>query len=175
MKMFRKNVAGFVHHAVLGLVVIGVVTLVGIKVLTGIHAQTPSASTSIGDAASFTATPDQLQTSDASDQTTLASGETGSSSSSAAANEKELTSLNKQVADAINSFRKTNGLNSLNVSNELNASARQHSLEMGAKGYFGHNSADGTLWWKRIMDYYPKGNYTYWTAGENLLYASPSI
>ena len=159
----------------LGVLVVWVIALIGVKVLTDIHAQTPSASPSIGTAASFTAAPGQLQTSGGSDQTTSNSGESNSSANSAASNEKELTSLNKQVAAAINDFRKKHGLNSLDVSNELNASARQHSMEMGAKGYFAHNSADGTLWWKRIMHYYPQGNYTYWTVGENLLFSSPSI
>ena len=31
------------------------------------------------------------------------------------------------------------------------------------------------MWWKRIQHYYPPTGYTYWTAGENLVYASPDI
>jgi uncharacterized protein YkwD len=46
---------------------------------------------------------------------------------------------------------------------------------MGADGYFDHPSANGTPFWKRIQNYYSATNYSYWTVGENLLYASPSI
>jgi uncharacterized protein YkwD len=87
----------------------------------------------------------------------------------------QLTALNRQIGFAINKFRRAHGLVPLRISAQLNASARQHSEEMGAKGYFDHNSANGTAWWKRIQHYYPVHGYTYWTVGENLLFASPSI
>ncbi len=38
MKKLNKNLAGFAHHALLGVVVIAVIALAGVKVLTGIHA-----------------------------------------------------------------------------------------------------------------------------------------
>src|SRR5439155_1736105 len=38
--MFRKNMLGFAHHAILGMLVIGVISIAGIKVLTGTHALT---------------------------------------------------------------------------------------------------------------------------------------
>lgn len=92
-----------------------------------------------------------------------------------ATNAKQLRSLNHQVALAINTFRQAHGLTPLRVSTALNASARQHSLEMGAKGYFDHPSADGTAFWKRIQHYYTRDGYSYWTVGENLLWSSPTI
>lgn len=36
-----KNNSGFAHHALLGVLVVGIIVLVGIKVLSAIHAQTP--------------------------------------------------------------------------------------------------------------------------------------
>lgn len=57
----------------------------------------------------------------------------------------------------------------------LNASAREHSLEMGADGYFDHPSEDGTPFWKRIQRHYSATHYQYWTVGENLLWSSPTI
>ena len=87
----------------------------------------------------------------------------------------KLTGLDRQIATAINQFRREHGLKPLNVSVQLNASSRQHSKEMAADGYFEHNSADGTVWWKRIQHYYPTTGYTYWTAGENLLFSTPDI
>jgi uncharacterized protein YkwD len=89
--------------------------------------------------------------------------------------ETQLHSLNHQVAAAINAFRVAHGLAPLKVSPDLNASARQHSLEMGADGYFAHNSADRTVFWKRIEKYYTHEGYSYWTVGENLLWSSGSV
>lgn len=89
--------------------------------------------------------------------------------------ETELLTLNDQVAAAINTFRLAHGLTPLTVSADLNASARQHSLEMGAKGYFDHPSANGTAWWKRIQGFYTDNGYAYWTVGENLLFSTDSI
>jgi uncharacterized protein YkwD len=103
-------------------------------------------------------------------------GATASPARSGSQQETQLLSLNHQVAAAINEFRAAHGLSKLKISVHLNASARQHSMEMGADGYFDHNSANGTLWWKRIQHYYPQApNYRYWTVGENLLFSTPDI
>ena len=95
--------------------------------------------------------------------------------SATARSERQLRTLNHQIAAAINTFRRAHGLVPLRVSVGLNASARQHSVEMGEDGYFDHPSADGTVFWKRIKRYYTDTNYPYWTVGENLLWSSPSI
>jgi uncharacterized protein YkwD len=86
-----------------------------------------------------------------------------------------LKTLNHQLATAINDFRKAHHLQKLRVRVSLNASARQHSKEMGTDGYFDHSSADGTAFWKRIEHYYTMKHYHYWAVGENLLFASPDI
>jgi uncharacterized protein YkwD len=88
---------------------------------------------------------------------------------------RQLRSLNHDVAAAINNFRVSHGLTPFHLSPSLNASARQHSVEMGADGYFDHPSADGTVFWKRIQHYYSSNGYRYWTVGENLLWSSGSI
>jgi uncharacterized protein YkwD len=46
---------------------------------------------------------------------------------------------------------------------------------MERRGYFGHSSADGTAFWKRIQRYYRSSGYSSWSVGENLLWASPSV
>jgi uncharacterized protein YkwD len=44
---------------------------------------------------------------------------------------------------------------------------------MAQAGYFAHESADGTAFWKRLRSFYaPK---SYWSVGENLLWSSPDI
>jgi len=93
----------------------------------------------------------------------------------AARSERQLYTLNHQIAAAINTYRRAHGLVPLTVSSDLNASAKQHSMEMGANGYFDHPSADGTEFWKRIQRYYTATNYPYWTVGENLLWSSPTV
>lgn len=89
--------------------------------------------------------------------------------------ETNLTTLNHQVLAAVNEFRAAHGLVALRESKGLDRSARQHSLEMGRLGYFAHNSADGTVFWKRIRHYYSAQGHSYWSAGENLLWESPSV
>ena len=89
--------------------------------------------------------------------------------------EKSLTTLNHQVLIAVNKFRAAHGLAALRESAALDRSARQHSGEMGRRGYFGHSSADGTIFWRRIRHYYGAKNYSYWSVGENLVWGAPSL
>jgi uncharacterized protein YkwD len=58
---------------------------------------------------------------------------------------------------------------------ELNASAAEHSREMGADGYFEHASANGSAFWRRIAEWYGSTGYDYWSVGENLLWSSPNV
>jgi uncharacterized protein YkwD len=88
--------------------------------------------------------------------------------------EKSLPTLNRQVLAAVNRFRVAHGLVALRESPALDRSARQHSRQMGRLGYFGHPSADGTAFWQRIRHYYRAAHYSYWSVGENLLWAAPS-
>jgi uncharacterized protein YkwD len=89
--------------------------------------------------------------------------------------ERNLTTLNQQVLAAVNRFRAVHGLVALRESAALDRSARRHSLEMGRLGYFDHASADGTVFWRRIRHYYTAKHYSYWSVGENLVWASPSL
>jgi len=89
--------------------------------------------------------------------------------------ERSLKTMNHQVLAAVNTFRVAHGLVPLHESSALDRSARQHSLEMGRVGYFGHSSADGASFWRRIRHYYGARNYSYWSVGENLLWAAPAV
>ena len=62
---------------------------------------------------------------------------------------KRLGTLNRQVLAAVNRFRAAHGLVALRESAGLDRAARQHSPEMGQRGYFAHSSADGTVFWRR--------------------------
>lgn len=89
--------------------------------------------------------------------------------------ETSLRTLNGKVLASVNRFRARHGLAALHESNALDRSARQHSLEMGRLGYFAHSSADGAQFWQRIRHFYSAHGYSYWSAGENLVWASPSL
>lgn len=89
--------------------------------------------------------------------------------------ERSLSTLNRQVLAAINGFRASHGLVALRESRALDRSALSHSLEMGAKGYFAHNSADGQAFWLRIRRYYRARGYSSWAVGENLLWEAPAV
>jgi uncharacterized protein YkwD len=88
---------------------------------------------------------------------------------------RSLSALEQGVLADLNGLRKEHGLAPLRVSASLSAAARQHSSEMGARGYFSHSSANGASFDKRISRYYPMGRSRYWSVGENLLWSSPDV
>jgi uncharacterized protein YkwD len=86
-----------------------------------------------------------------------------------------MSTLEQGVLADINSLRAQHGLAPLRISSRLSAAARQHSSEMAARGYFSHDSANGSTFDKRIARYYPMGGSHYWSVGENLLWSSPDV
>ena len=46
---------------------------------------------------------------------------------------------------------------------------------MAQDGYFAHESADGSAFWKRLEGFYASSAWHSWSVGENLLWSSPSI
>jgi len=86
-----------------------------------------------------------------------------------------LSTLEQGVLVDINTLRKDHGLAPLHVSASLSAAARQHSSEMAARGYFSHDSANGSSFDRRIARYYPMGRNRFWSVGENLLWSSPDV
>lgn len=105
----------------------------------------------------------------------VATGLLAASALATSRSEKSLPTLSHQVLAAVNRFRAAHGLAAVRESSALDRSARQHSLEMGKLGYFGHASADGAAFWRRIRHYYGATDYSYWSVGENLLWAAPSV
>jgi uncharacterized protein YkwD len=89
--------------------------------------------------------------------------------SAPAKHEVSLVGLESSVLQKLNAIRARHGLV------PLRAAAAQHSREMAADGYFQHESADGTAFFKRIAQWYSSKGYGYWAVGENLLWSSPSV
>jgi uncharacterized protein YkwD len=86
-----------------------------------------------------------------------------------------LRSLESSVLVDINVFRRAHGLARLRLNPGLNGAARQHSRQMAADGYFAHESADGSAFWKRVQRFYPSSSARVWSVGENLVWSSPSL
>ena len=83
--------------------------------------------------------------------------------------------LEQGVLSDINGFRRDHNLAPLRFSAKLAAAARSHSSEMAQRGYFSHDSANGTSFDRRISRYYTLKGAHYWSVGENLLWSSPDV
>jgi uncharacterized protein YkwD len=83
--------------------------------------------------------------------------------------------LGSQVLVDVNRVRAEHGLRPLRLSSKLTAAATQHSREMGRRGYFSHDSANGQAFWRRIESFYSSDGYRSWSVGENLLWSSPDV
>src|SRR5262249_58494173 len=69
----------------------------------------------------------------------------------------QMRSLEAGVLADLNEYRRENGLPALHLSPALSRAARQHSMEMATRGYFAHNSANGSTFDRRIARFYPMG------------------
>jgi uncharacterized protein YkwD len=88
----------------------------------------------------------------------------GTSKDASVSRESTLETL---VLQRINQVRATHGLGRLSASPKLGLAALTHSRSMVAKGFFAHESANGSPFWKRLKTFYaPRSNA--WTVGENL-------
>jgi uncharacterized protein YkwD len=85
------------------------------------------------------------------------------------------SALETAVLGDVNRVRAQHGLGPLRVSARLVAAASQHSREMARRGYFSHDSADGSAFWKRLERFYGSAHYRFWSVGENLLWSSPDV
>jgi uncharacterized protein YkwD len=86
-----------------------------------------------------------------------------------------LVSLQTGVLGQLNQIRTSHGLVPLTLDPRLSAAATQHTSEMLAKGYFAHESADGSVFWKRVQRFYGSKNFGYWSVGENLVWSADNL
>jgi uncharacterized protein YkwD len=77
----------------------------------------------------------------------------------------------QRLVDRMNAARAANGRPRLVVSAPLSRAANAHARAMAQRGFFAHNDADGTPFWKRIGRYYGLSGYRSWRVGENLFWA----
>ena len=105
----------------------------------------------------------------------LAPTSVAASAQSPASGAQRETTLEAALVTTINGVRREHGLKPLAGSVKLSKAATQHTREMGADGYFEHESFDSTPFWKRIERWYPSKKWRSWSVGENLVYSSPSL
>jgi uncharacterized protein YkwD len=86
-----------------------------------------------------------------------------------------LSPLESGVLVDINAFRRAHHLTPLKLNTRLTAAAEEHTQQMAQDGYFAHNSANGSAFWRRIQQFYSSGIWSYWSVGENLLWSSPDV
>ena len=90
-----------------------------------------------------------------------------------ASSQLTLVALGDAVTFELNRVRAARGLQALRPNASLAASARRHSTQMGSRGFFDHDSADGTPFWRRIERFYGDGGFSSWAVGENIFWQSP--
>jgi uncharacterized protein YkwD len=86
-----------------------------------------------------------------------------------------LTTLDAAVVAQLNRVRADHGLAPLRLDRGLTQAATAHSSEMLADGYFSHDSANGSPFSTRVRRYYGPVGHGFWSAGENLLWATGSM
>ncbi len=86
-----------------------------------------------------------------------------------------MTTLSAQIMREVNTVRAQHGLRPLIRSTQLVSAASNHSRAMATVGFFTHESADGSAFWKRIQRFYPASGFHKWSVGENLVWASPTL
>jgi uncharacterized protein YkwD len=86
-----------------------------------------------------------------------------------------VSALEAQVLVDVNAERRRRGLQPLSFSVALSQAAKHHSQDMARRGYFTHESADGSAFWRRVQRFYGSTGYKYWSVGENLLWSSPDL
>jgi uncharacterized protein YkwD len=91
------------------------------------------------------------------------------------AHKSSMSGLESGVLAEVNAVRHQHGLAALHLSRGLSTAARQHSVEMAARGYFSHSSANGSSFDRRILRYYRISGRHFWSVGENLLWSSPDV
>jgi uncharacterized protein YkwD len=116
----------------------------------------------------------QLTTGPAS-STALRSRTAAARPTAPAGNATNLAAYAANVSSRINSLRGARGLRPLRISRGLTAAATYHTNQMGLRGFFEHESANGAAFWKRIERFYPALAGRGWSVGENILWGSPDI
>jgi uncharacterized protein YkwD len=100
----------------------------------------------------------------------------GPSSQAGPASVSATPELARSLLVEVNRTRRAYGLRPLAYSARLANAATEHSAALATAGMFTHNwPTTGRLFSSWIRTYYPARGYRAWSAGENLVWASPGF
>ena len=86
-----------------------------------------------------------------------------------------LSTYEADIVRRINRIRASRGRRPLRVSRQLSAAAAFHTNQMGLRGFFEHESANGAEFWQRIERFYPVLPGRSWSVGENIVWGTPDL
>ena len=86
-----------------------------------------------------------------------------------------VTRAELSLLGGINLVRSEHGLAALELSPVLVRTAELHDAQMDHAGYFGHDSPDGTPFWRRILEWYRPEPGRSWMVGENIVWNSEPL
>jgi uncharacterized protein YkwD len=90
--------------------------------------------------------------------------------------QQAMSVLDAGILTQLNAIRIAHGLVPLTPSPQLTSAALSHSRQMAADGYFAHDSADGSPYWRRIKRYVPSSAHDRnWSVGENLIWHARDV
>jgi uncharacterized protein YkwD len=99
----------------------------------------------------------------------------GATNQAAGQSVARVASLETSVLAEINAVRARYGRAPLRLMPKLTAAANSHSTAMATRGFFHHESADGSDFSRRVKRFYRPAGYRSWTIGENILWSSPQV
>ncbi len=82
----------------------------------------------------------------------------------------QMTSYEVKVVELVNRIRRQYGLTQLATNPALTMAARRHSQDMAMRGYFSHQSPEGSSVKERLL----ASGYPSQFVGENIAYGSPT-
>ena len=86
-----------------------------------------------------------------------------------------LSTYEADIVRRINRIRASRGRRPLRISRQLSAAAAFHTNQMGLRGFFEHESANGAEFWQRIERFYPVLPGRSWSVGENIVWGTPDL
>jgi len=106
----------------------------------------------------------------------VASPQTSPSSQAGPAGVSAAPDVARSIVAEVNRARRAYGLRPLAYSARLASAATEHSAALATAGMFTHNwPTTGRLFSSWIRTYYPARGFRAWSAGENLVWASPGF
>jgi uncharacterized protein YkwD len=123
-----------------------------------------------------TSCPQPAQSKPQPQPSSVASAQSTPSSKASPTSVSSVPDLARSLVAEVNRTRRAYGLRPLAYSARLANAATEHSTALATAGMFTHSwPTTGRLFSSWIRTYYPARGYRSWSAGENLLWASPGF